>query len=143
MGSKHQPRRELALYLHQSSRDRLFLLAKVLNAPRTSVIAQAISRWALSAKGSKWIWYVEEPLRISKKVSRASFRVCAKLPVKIGEYADALAETLHLPLSAVVEQALLRWCREEPFVNVSASEPSESQTGEEEEGLNNASHTRV
>lgn len=127
MGKRAQqqrPRDALTLYLHEASRERLVALAGVLNISKTAVVAQAVSRWVL--QGPVVVWHVERPLQ--QRARRGStFRMCAKLPAGVGDQVEAFSDTLHVSLSAVVEQALLRWCREDPLVSNGQSEQAEAQ----------------
>lgn len=122
------PRDALTLYLHEASRERLATLSGVLNISRTAVVAQAISRWI--PQGPVVGWHVEEPFGVRRGRRGATFRMCARLPAGVGAQVEALADTLHVSLSAVVEQALLRWCREDPLVkqsNGQAEQAAEAQ----------------
>jgi predicted transcriptional regulator len=123
MGSKSpQPRDGLSLYLHDVSRDRLAMLAGALSISKTAVVAQAISRWVLHVarqRESRWHWYVEHPFREearARRKKRTTTKIYARLPESVIRQVEAFADALHVPLSAVVEQALLRWCREDPLV---------------------------
>lgn len=125
MGSSKpaRPRDGLSLYLHEVSRDRLLMLAEVLSISKTAVVAQAVSRWVLQAtksRESRWVWHVEHsfhegPRRRGKR-GGGTFKMFARLPDSVIKQVEAFSDTLHVPLSAVVEQALLRWCREDPLV---------------------------
>jgi hypothetical protein len=124
MGSSRspQPREGLSLYLHEASRDRLVMLTGVLNISKTAVVAQAISRWVLQVarqREPRWVWYVEHPFREetrTRRKRRTTTKVYARLPDAIVKQVEAFSDALQVPLSSVVEQALLRWCSEDPFV---------------------------
>jgi predicted transcriptional regulator len=137
MDSKpRRPRDGLSLYLHESSRTRLSLLAEVLNISKTAVVAQAISRWVLqtaSTQEAQWLWHIEKPFQedTQRRKRGETFKMCARLPDHIIKQVEAFADTLHISLSAVVEQALLRWCREDPLV-VNYSRSNGSITTEKE-----------
>lgn len=113
------------------------MLAGVLNTSKTAVIAQAISRWVFQAsrlREPKWTWHVEHQFQESSerrgKRPAGTAKMYARLPDQIIRQVEAFAETLHVPLSAVVEQALLRWCREDPLVQRSATKSNGSSNGQ-------------
>lgn len=124
---QQRPRDALTLYLHEASRERLVALAAALNISKTAVVAQAVSRWVLYASCNhdpRWVWYVEKPLygappRQRGRRASGTLKMYARLPAGVSDQVEALSDTLHVSLSAVVEQALLRWCREDPLVKQS------------------------
>lgn len=128
-------RSPLSLYLHEPSRDRLKILVQVLNTNCTAVIAHAVSRWvvaAVSNRDSVWSWYVETPFEEAPAKKTNTVRVSVRLPTHAVKQIQGLAETLHVSLSAVVEQALLRWCREEPLMEQSSRTNGTSTTATQE-----------
>lgn len=118
----------ISFYLHEASRDRLLMLTRVLGISKTAVISQAVSRWALATQswGAQWAWHVEHPLqevpRRRGKRNGGTVKMFARLPDSVIRQVEAFSDTLHVPLSAVVEQALLRWCREDPLVQHGAEQ---------------------
>jgi len=121
--------------LHEASRDRLVMLAGALNISKRDVVAQAISRWVLQVtrqRDPRWVWYVEHPfheeLRARRK-KKATTKIFARLPDAIIKQVEAFSDALQVPLSSVIEQALLRWCQEDPLVKQSngQSEQVEAQ----------------
>lgn len=114
----------LSLYFHEASRGRLSALAQLLNVTKSAVVALAVSRWVLQISRSgeaQWAWHLEQPFHENGKCKRkkppGAPKTYVRLPENIVRQIESLAETLRIPLSAVVEQALLRWCREDPLVS--------------------------
>lgn len=93
------------------------MLTEVLSISKGAVLTQALSRWLLQARQSqdtKWEWYLEKPFGRSTGHRKANGTHRVDVKAHMYEEVSSLAETLNVSLSAVVEQALLRWCREEP-----------------------------
>lgn len=93
------------------------MLTEVLSISKGAVLTQALSRWLLQVRESpetKWEWYLERPFNRSNGHRKANGAHRVEVKAHMYEEVSALAETLNVSLSAVVEQALLRWCREEP-----------------------------